>query len=663
MQGYDKIVVFCYLISSTSLLILNKLALKVFNFPYTLTYIQLVSFCVVCIAIETGTYLIFGKSKYGLFVDSAAVRSFLFPGLIWALPLAFNMQALSFLNPDTVLIFRVATIFGIAVGDRVLFGKKLKLNQVLSLLFTFIGTCVYAYSNAYFSRDGVMFGFLYWLSFIVTQLLTKSVFTANPTKDAMFKAFYVNLFGSIPVVYLGLCFENFHIEDLLDLEMKCIMPIALTLGVGIVLSYAANHVRDILAATSFDILGCGGKFVTIAVSSIIFPVQYSIGMQVGIFISICSSLLYSELLFSHFFQFSFRLLGKFTHGPHSKFGHRFAVAVLLFIFIIMYGVTNSVLLRYRDELMEKKSTIHNSPKCSDTVKYISKLSMFDDKWNRSHAFNLCLHKYIIFKEYRSAYFMNVFDFQGKTYASYRTSLTSWKTNVALLDKSFNVVEPMVKEIKRLEDARFFVFRDDVWFVDNRCCSKTRVLLSLKGRKILLRTHNLGANFFQGKNWSPFVVNNKVYFIYSLVPLQIISVNMNSGALKWYFRQSMINFSDEKIRGGTNGVPTNNYIYGVGRISIRGNHSGCGGTWDALHFPKLWRIPLASFVTKDKSTLETEILEVNLPFNRESVNDPTGLVIIDEVLYVTMSSCECSCTSPFANSNQSQINALYRISVS
>ena len=96
MLGYDEIVIFCYLISSTSLLILNKLALKVFNFPYTLTYVQLVAFCAVSTAIESGAYLISGRAKYGLFVDSAAVRSFLFPGLIWAMPLAFNMQALSF---------------------------------------------------------------------------------------------------------------------------------------------------------------------------------------------------------------------------------------------------------------------------------------------------------------------------------------------------------------------------------------------------------------------------------------------------------------------------------------------------------------------------------------------------------------------------------------
>jgi hypothetical protein len=138
--------------------------------------------------------------------------------------------------------------------------------------------------------------------------------------------------------------------------------------------------------------------------------------------------------------------------------------------------------------------------------------------------------------------------------------------------------------------------------------------------------------------------------------------MNSGELKWYFRQNKTIFSDEKIRGGTNGMLTNNYIYGVGRISIRGNYSGCGGYWDTKHFPKLWRIPRASFITKDKSTLKTEILEINLPFPM-GVNDPTGLVILDEVLYVTMSSCECTCIHTFDNSNQSQINALYRISVS
>ena len=102
------------------------------------------------------------------------------------------------------------------------------------MLFTFIDACVYAYSNAYFSRDGIVFGLLYCLAFVVTQLLTKSVFTANPEKSAMFKAFYVNLFGSIPVIFLGLCFENFDIKHLTDLKMRQILIIVLTSGVGIV---------------------------------------------------------------------------------------------------------------------------------------------------------------------------------------------------------------------------------------------------------------------------------------------------------------------------------------------------------------------------------------------------------------------------------------------
>ena len=79
-----------------------------------------------------------------------------------------------------------------------------------------------------------MFGLLYCLTFVVTQLLTKSVFTANPEKSAMFKAFYVNLSGSIPVIFLGLCFENFDIKHLPDLKMRQILIIVLTSGVGIV---------------------------------------------------------------------------------------------------------------------------------------------------------------------------------------------------------------------------------------------------------------------------------------------------------------------------------------------------------------------------------------------------------------------------------------------
>ena len=101
-------------------------------------------------------------------------------------------------------------------------------------------------------------------------------------------------------------------------------------------------------------------------SSIIFPVQYSVGMQVGMLNSIGSTLFYSEVLFQLFNQCvmqNFRSLRR-------RFRCRSAIAVVS-LFFVTCGVIYFISVGHRDGLSEEELTNHHLPKCSDTVKYIS----------------------------------------------------------------------------------------------------------------------------------------------------------------------------------------------------------------------------------------------------------------------------------------------------
>ena len=37
-------------------------------------------------------------------------------GIVWAVPLALNLRALTRLNPETLIVFRTATLIGVAFG-------------------------------------------------------------------------------------------------------------------------------------------------------------------------------------------------------------------------------------------------------------------------------------------------------------------------------------------------------------------------------------------------------------------------------------------------------------------------------------------------------------------------------------------------------------------
>jgi hypothetical protein len=71
------------------------------------------------------------------------------------------------------------------------------------------------------------------------------------------------------------------------------LTIVLSLLLGGLLSYAASSAREVMSATSFDVLGCAGKCFTIVISSIIFSIEYNRGMLLGLTLSISGSFIYS----------------------------------------------------------------------------------------------------------------------------------------------------------------------------------------------------------------------------------------------------------------------------------------------------------------------------------------------------------------------------------
>jgi len=115
-----------YVVVSAVMLNVNKLALQNFDAPYFLTLVQTVVTCVVLLVLGC-----FGFAS----LSWRHAKRFVFPGAVWALPLAFTMQALKHLNPETVVVFRAATVFGVASGDLVWFKKKLSRAPTFVVIF------------------------------------------------------------------------------------------------------------------------------------------------------------------------------------------------------------------------------------------------------------------------------------------------------------------------------------------------------------------------------------------------------------------------------------------------------------------------------------------------------------------------------------------------
>ncbi len=112
-----------------------------------------------------------------------------------------------------------------------------------------------------------------------------------------------------------------------------------------------------------------------------------------------------------------------------------------------------------------------------------------------------------------------------------------------------------------EDPRIFIFNDKVYVMficlspyenQNRCIGLTPFD---EWKPVFLQIENMNKNIIE-KNWSPFVKDNELYFVYNYDPLIIIKYDFNpEGICTVVFKQNNIslpiNTSSTYLRGGSN----------------------------------------------------------------------------------------------------------------
>jgi len=250
-------------------------------------------------------------------------------------------------------------------------------------------------------------------------------------------------------------------------------------------------------------------------------------------------------------------------------------------------------------------------------------------------------------------------------AVYRTSW-EWRSRVGYLDENFHL-QSVAFEISEMEDARIIWYNDSVWLIDNHF-EKPRKVVSFDGTaRFTLNESNLGPDFQRGKNWSPFVYLDELYFVYSLDPVKVLKCTWPGARLEWvYFDGSAPNETSLYLRSGTNGLVFGEHIYGVGRYSYNTHKRMCAGQ-EVLgfkeHFPFLWSLPLEGLFKHNRLSTDKvrqlKVRQIKHPFTR-GVNDPASLFVWKHELHVTISSCTCECMPGMQELNEHVKNEVYKV---
>jgi hypothetical protein len=666
-----------YVVVSAVMLNVNKLALQNFDAPYFLTLVQTVVTCVVLLVLGC-----FGFAS----LSWRHAKRFVFPGAVWALPLAFNMQALKHLNPETVVVFRAATVFGVASGDLVWFKKNFLGHQLLSLFFITLGASLYVSGDLNYNQAGYLWGLAYWTSMVASVLLLKAVFNANKDIGPLEKTFYLNLNGSVVFFCLAFTTESGKVlPSVQSLTRFGFMVISVSCVLAVAIGFLSNITRDALSATAFDVLGNVAKFATIAISHFLFRTEYTVFSASGLCFALLGGALYSPDIYRSI-EAELKVLSVKVKAPRR----------LLFFIVLVCSLVSLSATRYFPP------GAFGPPEARfifDTSTHSANhgLSIPKDQSHPFHALKYAFSTKLALRKVAEVnltgetdpFFVAIVPHEDGLLASYRTR---WRhrTRVGYLDRNFELNKTkVIHEIPQVEDGRVVWWNNTNWLVDNHF-DFPRVMVSFDGQtRIALDESGLGADFYRGKNWSPFVYLDELYFVYSLEPVRILRCVWPDAKLVWVYFDGGAAISGNRkdtrsgvtashleidggnepyLRGGTNALVFGGNVYGVARYSYQALKKTCKGrevSGFKEHFPVLWSLPVDGMFASDN--LETRKLrrlrvrEIEHPFTR-GVNDPASLFVWNDEPHVSITSCSCDCDPSATDLNEYVRNEIYKITM-
>uniref|UniRef100_A0A7S2TNR7 Sugar phosphate transporter domain-containing protein n=1 Tax=Lotharella oceanica TaxID=641309 RepID=A0A7S2TNR7_9EUKA len=252
-----------YMLVSSTMLIVNKLAIFLLGAPSTILFCQLAA-TAVAVKIVAAAGMIELDQLSMEHLKPFTIVSMAFLATIYA-----NIKTLQYANVETFIVFRACTPLALCVLDYMFLGRELPgLRSTLCLFGLLAGALGYVLSDKTFEVRGYLWVGIWFLVFLFDMIYLKHAADNIKVKSNWTRVFYSNALPCLPLFLLGVSssendkFEEFSSQGLAVLLLSCAM--------GCAMSYVSWQARSVISATAFSIVGNACKFLTIVINCIIW---------------------------------------------------------------------------------------------------------------------------------------------------------------------------------------------------------------------------------------------------------------------------------------------------------------------------------------------------------------------------------------------------------
>jgi GDP-mannose transporter len=281
-----------YSLCSSSMLVVNKLAMKALPAPALVSVTQLI----------IASAFIGGIGLTGLAeVDGIAwakVKPFSLFVLAFATGLYANMKALAATSVGTIIVFRACCPISVALAEFLFMGREFPApRSLLALGIVMGGAYTYVSMDSQFQLNGIAAYFWVgvWYVLICFQMAYGKALEGNVKLSMWGRVLYTNLLSVPATIGLGLFLGDFEPDKLaVEITPEAVFWVLLSSVIGIAIGYSGWLCRSVCSATSYTLVGVINKVITIMITVTFIDQSASTESLVALMVCILGGTLYKQ---------------------------------------------------------------------------------------------------------------------------------------------------------------------------------------------------------------------------------------------------------------------------------------------------------------------------------------------------------------------------------
>ena len=286
----DKLLwIIIYSLCSSTMLVINKLAVGANGLPTVVAGAQLAVSAAVVVVMEFA-----GAGVLGPF-EKKRIVPFVLYTTMFAMGLFSNMKALMLTNVGAVISARCCLPLIVCSIEWFFMNRAFpNARSVMSLMGVVVSAGIYIANDTGVDIQGGagMFWLLVWWLLLAVQMTYGKHLTENIAMTQWERVFYTNAMAIPPTIVL------YYATGENELEMEdgegAMFYLILSCVVGVAISYSGWKCRSVITATTFTLVGVLNKMATITFTIIVWPKDFSVVKTLALIASVGFGLLYTE---------------------------------------------------------------------------------------------------------------------------------------------------------------------------------------------------------------------------------------------------------------------------------------------------------------------------------------------------------------------------------